>query len=155
MALKNTWVVTETFTHTDANNVANAVNKATSGVGASVTTSETTTSTSYADLTTTTDSVTVTIGPSGQALVHLYGSYNNNSGTNNGVWIAFDVSGANTIAPSDAMSLQGNGFGAPAQAGATFFLTGLSTGITTFKMKYKVQGNTGTFAFRRIAVIPL
>ena len=115
-------------------------------------TSETTTSTSYADLTTTTDTVTVTIGNSGMALVMLQSLSSNTGGTNT---IGFAISGASTVAAGDPLPL--------------FILVMLAVfkhkqavlfgywplaGSTTFKMKYKVSAGTGTFANRRISVVP-
>ena len=128
------------------NNVAQAV----------VATQETTTSTSYADLTTTTDSVTVTIGNSGIALVMLYAAIGNNTAGSLS-YVSYAVSGANTIAASDSQSLYfqiASGAGNAGASGTTFFLTGLASGSTTFKMKYRVSATTGNFANRRIAVIP-
>ena len=121
-----------------------------------VATQETTTSTSYTDLTTTTDTVTVTIGASGMAMVLLYAAIGN---TTAGAisYVSYAVSGANTIAASDAQSLYfqiASGAGNAGASGTMFFLTGLATGSTTFKMKYRVSANTGNFANRRIAVIP-
>ncbi len=40
-------------------------------------------------------------------------------------------------------------------AGATFLVTGLTAGSNTFTQQYKVNGGTGTFANRRLLVIPL
>ncbi len=121
-----------------------------------VTTSETTTSTSYADLATTTDTVTVTIGASGMALVLLYAAIGNNTAGSIS-YVSFAVSGANTIAAADNSSLSfqiASGAGNAGACGSPFFLTGLATGSTTFKMKYRVSGTTGNFSNRRIAVIP-
>lgn len=120
---------------------------------ATVATSETTASTSYVDLTTTTDTVTVTIGNSGMALVLLQSLGSNTGGTN---YIGFALSSGNTVAASDsyAIVLSGHASGVQTQVGAPFLLTGLTAGSTTFKMKYRVSAGTGTFANRRISVIP-
>jgi len=123
--------------------------------GAVVATSEVTRSGTYADLTTTTDSVTVTIGASGMALVMLCSSMSCNAGT---LYVGYAGSGANTIAASDTKALvfaqqYGNPFG---QFGGTFLETGLSAGSTVFKMKYRTSRTDwdATFTNRRIAVIP-
>lgn len=120
---------------------------------ATVATSETTTSTSYADLTTTTDTVTVTIGNSGMALVMLQSLSSNTGGTNT---IGFAISGASTVAAGDPFTLihSGHASGVQTQTGSSFLVTGLTAGSTTFKMKYKVSAGTGTFANRRISVVP-
>lgn len=128
---------------------------------ASVATSETTTSTSYTDLTTTTDTVTVTIGANGLALVCLSARVKNDTAAaQNAVSVA--VSGANTIAASDtnALFLQIYNANVVLQLGTTILFTGLTSGSTTFKMKYRVNSGgsgsgTGTFSNRNITVIPL
>jgi hypothetical protein len=117
-----------------------------------VATDESTTSTTYTDLATTTDTVTVTIGANGLALVLLYsGVYN--SGTNDTI-ISFAVSGANTQAASDTYCIR-QATAAAMGWGAPFLLTGLTAGSTTFKMKYRVSAGTGHGFNRRIAVVPL
>ncbi|ORV87024.1 hypothetical protein AWC11_16510 [Mycobacterium interjectum] len=127
-----------------------------------VATNETTTSTTYTDLTTTTDQVTVNIGSSGMAI--LMGSAQvSQSYTGYGPFIGFAASGSNTIAVTD---LAGVEVYVPGNAGAvinkavignSILLTDLSPGATTFKLKYKVDGSGATtyFSNRRIAVIPL
>lgn len=124
--------------------------------GASVATSETTTSTSYADLTTTTDTVTVTVGASG--MVEVFLSCGLNISSTNACIVGFAVSGANTQAAGDPYLIElvsGVAGGSQAIFGAPYLLTGLTAGSTTFKMKYRVTGGTGTFFNRRIAAIPL
>lgn len=120
-----------------------------------VATSETTTSTTYVDLTTTTDQVTVTIGPSG--LVQLsWSSYISISGSAGG-WVAVDISGANTAAAADSFALEFDAAGAgfAGRFGQSILLTGYTAGSTTFKLKYRVSAGTGTFKERRISAIPL
>jgi hypothetical protein len=75
--------------------------------------------------------------------------------------MGFAVSGATTLAASDAQSLVAGilgGGGAPRpdmQGSATYLVTGLTAGSNTFTAKYRVDGSTGTFANRNIIVIPL
>jgi hypothetical protein len=129
----------------------------TTGPGtAYVATGEQTASTSYTDLATTTDQVTVNIGSSGLALVSI-SALLQNFGTNNSTFVAFAVSGASTIAADDSKCflLQAYAAGANASFGASFLMTGLNVGATTFKMKYRVDGNTGEYYRRNISVIPL
>lgn len=133
----------------------------TGAASANVATSETTTSTTYTDLSTTTDTVTVTVGANGLALVSV-SSYLSNNTANAYAKVAIDVSGATTLAASDAYSLVFQCYGANAngrQAGSWLF-TGLTPGSTTFKLKYAVLtggsgSGTGTFANRRISAVPL
>ena len=123
---------------------------------ATVATSENTTSTTYTDLTTTTDTVTVTIGSSGVAQVFISAyAYTSVAGQ---IYFTFAMSGANTLSASDSYAVMDliPSAGWYNRHGSSFLLTGLNSGSTTFKMKYKVQsGVTGTFADRRISVIPL
>jgi hypothetical protein len=123
---------------------------------ATVLTSENlTTTATWSDLTTTTDSVTVTVGASGIALVSI-ACQASNSGAN-AVYVGFVVSGANTIAAGNSnrwLRFQTtNSY--QLSFGASFLLTGLSSGSTTIKMKYFNDAGTASFANRNIAVIPL
>lgn len=144
------------------NNAAVTVDKLSTGAAAAfVATQETTTSTTYANLATTTDTVTVTIGANGLALVSLY-SYISNNTKDSFTYIGVDISGANTIVATDtcAIIFQAYSGNTSLSFGNSFVLTGLTAGLTTFKMKYRVQtggggAGTGSFANRRIAVIPL
>lgn len=118
-----------------------------------VATQESTTSSSYVDLTTTTDSVTVTIGASGMALV-AFSAYGYNSTAGALANIALAVSGSTTISAglryriSFAQALQ--------MYGSTFLVTGLTAGSNTFKMKYAAEsGGTAIFGARQISVVPL
>lgn len=121
--------------------------------GAVVATSETCSSTSYADLATTTDTVTVTIGASGMAQVFISSQSAYVSGSANFPCTSFAISGATTLAASDSLSasLQNAGM-----QGVPFLLTGLAAGSTTFKMKYRITAaGSWNFSARRIGVIPL
>ena len=110
----------------------------------------------YANLTTVGPAVTVTIPASGNAMVTAFES-NNVSGSQNNM--GFAISGATVRAASDAQAfsvLRGGSQGAIAVQGtATFYVTGLTPGSTTFTAKYDVTGGTGTFANRSIVVVPL
>lgn len=159
MTLKTTFASGESFTHADINATNGAINDlaARVPVAASVATGESTSSTlNYVDLTTTTDQVTVTVGPSGAVLVSITAQMTN-SGSAGFAIMSFAVSGANTIAASDANSIQyKNPFvgGTGPRFGATKVLTGLTPGSTTFKLKFKASGGTATFTNRDISVIP-
>jgi hypothetical protein len=156
--LKSNYITGDQFPASAANAIAAAINAIVdNAVAATVATSETTTSTTYADLTTTTDSVTATIGSSGKALVIIGATLS--SSTTAVAAVGFAISGATTQAAADTQNLQ---YTAPfasnnAQSfGRSFLLTGLAAGSTTFKMKYKAQSaSTATFANRHIIVIAL
>jgi len=124
-----------------------------------VATSQTTMSTTYADIPSGTvgPAVTVTIAASGKAIVTVTALETNstNSAQSN---MGFAISGATTRAAADtqALSLLNGGSQHPTtQSSATFFVTGLTAGSTTFTAKYSVSAGTGTFANRTIVVIPL
>jgi hypothetical protein len=120
-----------------------------------VSTSENTGSTTYTDLATTTDQITINIGASGLAIVSVYAHLAYFS-SNTISYVGFALSGANSASAADNQAVWGNFVNVTDYAhGATFLLTGLAAGATTFKMKYRVSGGTGTFSNRRIAVIPL
>ena len=122
-------------------------------------TDESTSSTTYVDLATTTDTVTVTIGSNGLALLTLFSGMYNNTATGHAN-CSFAASGANTIAASGQKSIDYQIATASAntsvQFGATFLLTGLAAGSTTFKMKYVMSvAGIAHFFNRQIAVVPL
>ena len=140
---------------TMGNSLKTVVNSTVTGAAtAYVPTGESTTSTSYVDLATTTDQVTVTISSSGMALVILYA---NISCSSYGALMGYTISGATTRAVDDSRALNfETGSGTMYQSfGATFLETGLAAGSTTFKCKFRTtNAGTGTFTYRRIAVIP-
>lgn len=113
--------------------------------------SSTTTSTSYTNLGDGVNtSVTTTTGTS--ALVMIYANFFNSAAVN--TWVSFAVSGATTIAASDAMALMQNHTGGR-RYGNPFYLDGvLNAGSNTFTLKYRVTSGTGTYTTRRIGVIP-
>ncbi|TFB85858.1 hypothetical protein E3O44_12715 [Cryobacterium algoricola] len=114
-----------------------------SSAGAYVATGQATSSTTYADLATTTDTVTIMVGPSGKALVGI-------SATMFGAqqYCGFSVSGASTVAAMDSQAILINNV--TSTIGSTFLVTGLTPGSNTFKLKYRVTSGTGTFVDRRI-----
>jgi hypothetical protein len=73
------------------------------------------------------------------------------AGTN--VWTSVAVSGATTIAASDSWAISVDVTGQLFH-GLTYIETGLTAGVNTFQMQYRVSGGTGTFATRRLNVCP-
>jgi hypothetical protein len=122
-------------------------------VAAAVVTTETTTSTTYTDLATVGPAVTLVVPASGRVIVTVTGGMLNSTGSNPG-YMAFAMSGANTSTGNDstALNLLGNGF---QKASASFVLSGLTPGSTTFTAKYRTTGGTETFQNRSIWAIPL
>jgi hypothetical protein len=124
-----------------------------------VATGETCTSTTWSDLATTTDQVTVNIGPSGMCLVSLSALV---FPATSGQWgmMGVALSGANTLAPQDspnnyAIGSMYLGSGMWSMFGNTFLLQGLNQGATVFKAKYEVSGGSCAFYDRAITVLPL
>ena len=158
--LATNWVDDSSTMHAaDWNNIAgmsNAIKAAVATLGIntqSVTTaaSETTSSATYADLTTTTDTVTAAIGSSGKALIIIRSDISGAS-RNLGGFVGYAMSGANTAAASDAKALQYYYVGTGLTA--AFLEDGLTPGFTTFKLKYRSASGNATFANRTITVIP-
>lgn len=122
--------------------------------GQIVLTSETTTSSPFTDLATVGPLVTVDTGPNALVLTHCQLS-------NDGAGSAFagvEVSGASSIAAALNRSINiVNSAGAVIGAGTSVWYAGglvLTPGSNTFTMKYRVSSGTGTFADRRIIVVP-
>jgi len=111
-------------------------------------------------------SVNVTVGASGTVMVIITSaiqtSGTNPTGAGPGGAVSFGISGNTTRAASDTTSLQispTSGGGSPAiflQASATYMVTGLTPGSTTFTLNYRAltNGQTVTFSNRSIVVIP-
>lgn len=117
---------------------------------ARVDTTETTTSTSYTDLATSGPAVSVLVGPSGLAMVHISANIDNSSA----IGIAgFAISGASTVAAADAYAMSSQGTDAM-EFGRAFLITGLTAGVNTFTMKYRATAGTAEFARRVIIVEP-
>lgn len=117
---------------------------------------ESTTSTTYVDLTTVTDTVTVTVGANGILLVGI-SALLYNTGAGNFTFMSFAASGANTLAADDTRCVEYKTANAANDMflGNTILLTGLAPGSTTLKAKYRVAAGTGQFINRRIWAVPL
>jgi len=119
-------------------------------VGSAGGTVSSTTSTTYVD---TGYSTTVTIGASGAALIMIHAGFYNSGQFNTKV--AWQASGANTIAAADATACMMFGQSAVAY-GRMFYRNDLSPGSTTFTLMKSVNGGTASyFGVPSIIVIPL
>lgn len=116
---------------------------------------ETTTSTSYTSTLSggggsAGPSITATTGVKTLVAFHCRQS-TSVGGTN--VWTSVAISGATSIAASDnwatSYDLTGQLF-----HGLTYVEENLTAGSNTFTMSYRVSGGTGTFATRRLNVVP-
>lgn len=117
-------------------------------------TGESTASTSFTNLATSGPAVTVTTGT---AAIVVVSARITNSSASQGALMAYDVSGATTIAGNDDRGLwaESSGTAEFMRASAVVYQTGLTAGSNTFTAKYRVIAGTGTFAYREILVIPL
>lgn len=73
------------------------------------------------------------------------------------IWVSAYVSGASTVLPSDAWSIQADGIsgGNYVRYGMTHVFTGLTPGTNTFGLQYKAGASMSYFRNREISVIPL
>jgi len=125
-----------------------------SNSSATVATDQSTTSTSFTDLATSGPAVTVTTGT--KALV-IFAAEIYQTGANLKSYVAAAVSGATTVAASNAKSYlwQYAASGQETRAGTATMFTGLTAGSNTFTLKYKVASGTGNFGNREIIVIDM
>lgn len=119
-----------------------------------IATIQTTTSTTYTDLTTVGPTQTVTTGTSAFVIIR---SGLSNSASGNDCFVSVDVSGASTVAASDAWAIQFRSTSATNGLGAavTHLFTGLTAGSNTFTCKFRVSAGTGSFQNRTLTVIGL
>ena len=121
-------------------------------VSAFMTTSESTASTSATDLATVGPSVTVTTGT--KALIVISARLENDTAGAVSICAA-DISGATTNSPGADEALYYESSNANDLLAASYsWMVNLNAGSNTFKLKYWVSAGTGTFRWRRIAVIP-
>lgn len=124
--------------------------------GATLDANQSTSSTSYVDLATVGASITITTGTA--AVVSMSCNTAKSTMGNTG-FVAFAVSGATTIAASDANCMQASYYAAnfAMQLSRTRVITGLTPGLNTFTMKYRIDGGgtAASFWHRSIVVWPL
>lgn len=114
----------------------------------------TTSSTTFADLATVGPTVSLETGA--KALV-LLSSVSDHPTVGAYTVMSFAVSGATTLAAADGRAVYRQQWVASSEGMISGFvvLTTLTPGVNTFTAKYRVDGGTGTFLWRRLAVIPL
>lgn len=122
---------------------------------ATVLTLESTSSTTFAALTTAGPAVTTTVNTSGIVLVHISAQIIPSAIGALGT-MGFAVSGASTVAATANQSIsfqQEAAGGNQVHFGATFYLSGLSAGSTTFTAQYNTAGgNPSSFGIRHLVV---
>jgi hypothetical protein len=138
------------FAVSGTNVISQRTPDATGQNGGETTTSVTYTSTLSGGAGTAGPTLTATTGP--KALIAFHCRQSTSVGGTN-VWTSVGITGASSIAASDnwAMSydLTGQHF-----FGLTYIEENLTPGSNIFTMNYRVSGGTGTFASRRINVVP-
>jgi hypothetical protein len=102
----------------------------------------------------TTPSATVTIGANGLALVSISADAYVD-GASKTARMSFAVSGASTVASSDATCIASSAITAATRIGVTTLVTGLTAGSNTFTLEYKATPGTASFRYRSITVVPL
>lgn len=132
---------------------ANAIATRTPAV-TTVATQQGTATATYVDLATTGPALTATTGTI--ALV-FFASGMSVATNDNAAWASVAVSGASSVAASDAWAIQMDGITAGnfVRYGMFHAFTGLTAGSNTFTMKYKAGGSTSTYRDRTLGIIPL
>lgn len=124
---------------------------------ARIDTAEDTTSDTYVNLATTGPSVTVTCGT---IAIVLFAASHALSGTDRAGLTSVTVSGASSVAASDAWCILTDGVSAGnfIRSSGSHVFTGLTPGSNTFRLQYRRGAGavtTATFQYREISVIPL
>lgn len=114
-----------------------------------VATSQQTTSATYTNLATSGPAVTVTTG---ERAIVMHQCLLTNSSTNSS-YMSHAVTGATTAPAEDSWSTRRQGTD-DILAASLYTWLNLTPGSNTFTAKYRVAGTTGTFADRRLVVIP-
>jgi len=120
---------------------------------ATVATSQTTATTSYTNLATVGPAVTVTTGT---IAVAFFCAAVSNTAANSATDVSVAVSGASSVAASDAWRTVLDGVSANQvnRVVGMHCFTGLNAGSNTFTVQYKVGSGTGTFSDRELIVFP-
>lgn len=139
------------FAATGTNAIAQRIPSTNNTNGGETTTSTTYTSTLSGGGGTAGPAITVTTGP--KALISFHCRQSTSLSTTN-VWTSVATSGATTIAASDNWATSMDIVSSQIFHGLTYVEPLLTAGSNTFTMSYRVSGGTGTFATRRINVVP-
>jgi hypothetical protein len=117
-------------------------------------TPDTRTSTSYGDMTNAGPAVTVTTGTRALVTISCEAVGGSGDAATSESRMSFAVSGATTIAATDAVCACRTGADTRFQLSRTVYLTTLIAGSNTFTAKYRVSAGTTTFSHREINVLP-
>lgn len=113
---------------------------------------DSTNSTSYTGLT---GSPSLGTGTGTKALV-MHGASLANDTAGNRSYVSYEISGATAVSPNDfwAVIYDENSTGRIIKASWVQIHTGLTAGTNVFTQRFKVNGGTGTFSTRNLAVLP-
>lgn len=129
----------------------------TDATSAVVATEDTETSTSYDDIGT--DGPTISYSPTASKVVLLlYGCNMSNSAIGNTTYASIAISGATTLAASDANSINLRPSGTNGQEKMVLMkaiIVTLAAGANTIKLRYRVEAGTGTYSNRFLVMLPL
>lgn len=129
------------------------VDRLSAGGGAEVATTQTTASTSYTDLATTGPTVAITLASARTVLVFVKAVVFQASTTDD-VFMSFTASGATTLAADNNRAMRHNGSGT-AEGYSAVAVVACNAGTTTFTARYRVDGGSGSWTARVLAVVPL
>jgi hypothetical protein len=138
------------FATTAANSIAERIPTNNTSFGSETTTSASYTATLSGGAGTSGPGVVVTTGP--KALISFHARQSSSVGGTN-VWSSVAISGATTIAANDNWAISYDQAGQIFH-GLCYLEASLTPGSNTFTEQYRVSGGTGTFAARRINVVP-
>ena len=139
------------FAVTGSNAIAQRIPATNNVNGGETTTSTTYTSTLSGGAGTAGPAVTVTSGV--KALISFHCRQSTSVSTTN-VWTSVGISGASSISASDNWATSMDIVSSQIFHGLTYMEPLLTAGSNTFTMNYRVSGGTGTYATRRINVVP-
>jgi hypothetical protein len=113
---------------------------------------DSTNSTSYIGLT---GSPSLGTGTGTKALVMNSSSLGNDTAGNRS-YASYEISGATSVSPNDfwAVIYDENSTGRIIKASWVQIHTGLTAGTNVFTQRFKVNGGTGTFTLRSLAIVP-
>jgi len=120
----------------------------------SVSTAQASSTSSYLDLATAGPTITAVTGT---IAIVLFACGVSTATNDTSCLVSVAVSGASSVAASDAWAIQMDGITANnvVRYSGVHIFTGLTAGSNTFTMKYKAGGSTSTFRNRELNLIPL
>ena len=143
------------FVATGTNTIVQRV----ASVASNASSTGTTTSTTYTQtLTSGGTNPTVTVATGDRVFIAIDADVENTTATSGFTYIDYSVSGATTLAATDATAMyfehNANNTSLRIRAGTAHLLAGLTPGSNTFTLEYKTSSGTASYQRRRLSVIP-